>query len=217
MYGFRIEKILGVVGLIAIAIFVSCSSGGGDGPTPPPPFDEAETMTEAWADFDAGLYEDAEVKFGEVIEHNEENEDAYLGRGWSRAFQSEFSGAVTDFLSANDNGHADFHADMGLAAAYRDLPNFEAAINYSKTVLNNRPQYVFSKVPTVNYMDAHLIIAQSHFRLGGSHYADAHEKINYLCRIEGLDTIPEYGTLPAEMYEKLLAERLSDLTELIGD
>jgi len=218
MHRSYMKTISGIILLVVTGILLSCSGGDdGGGTTEPEPFDAEATMAEAWNDFEAGLYEDAEEKFTEVIEHDSEDADAFLGRGWSKAFQSEFSSAVTDFLEALEQGHADYDADMGVAASYRDLPNYEGAINYAKTVINNRPQYSFSRKPSIDYLDAHLIIAQSHFRLGGSHYSLAHEKINYLCKIEGLDTIPEYGTLPAEDYEKLLAETLEELTEIIGD
>jgi len=208
-----------ILTLLAIALSVGCSSSGGDsgGTTQPPPYDADENIAAGWSLFQSGDFDSASALFADVIDHEDDNAEAYLGSGWSDAFRGEYSASIASFLDAINNNLQTVDAHMGLAAVYRDLPNFDASINYASAVLSNDANYVFSKRTSVNYKDAHLIIAQAHFRLGGSHYDDAHERINMLLDMEGLDTIPDYGSMADEDYEQLLATKLEELSDLLID
>jgi len=216
------REILKIVALcIAAAALASagCSSGGGT--EPPPPYDVDGNLANAWLEFSAKDYAGAETIFTDVINNAGNNAQAYMGRGWCRALETEFATAVADFNNAIDKGLTTADAHMGLAAIYRDYPaaspDYVAAIGYASDVVDMDSGYVFSRNIRFNYKDAHLIKAQSYFRLGTDYFALAHVEVNYLCQFYTYeDPLPSPGTFAPGAYEVTLGEKIESLSDLIS-
>jgi hypothetical protein len=210
------------LGFTAMLLMAGCSS---DKPTPPPPpFDVEGSIVRAWGHFSSSNYEDGAELFSEVIKHSESNGVAYLGRGWCYAFTGEKDGAFNDLwvaITYDTRSEYTIDANMGLAAVVRDCPDYTnyltQAIDRANAVIDADSTYVFSRKPSIDYKDAHLIIAQSYFRQGAAYFSLAHPTVNYLCDLQGLDPLPDAAGIPAVQYEQMMAEKLEILTEQIGD
>ena len=198
---------------IAIAIslmLAGCSSDKGSTPT----FDINAKLNEAWNSFGTGNYDGALATFSDVLSHSASNAEALMGRGWCKAFKKDYTAAIVDFNSSiGQTSTAD--AKMGLAAVYRDLPDFQASITNASAVIAADSQYVFTRKTSIDFKDAHLIKAQCYFRLGKSFFPSAHTEVNYLCTLLGFSRLPAANSLPATDYEKQLGQKLDDLSAAI--
>ena len=74
---------------------------------------------------------------------------------------------------------------------------------------------MFSKMISVDFKDAHLIKAECFFRFGEDDLENAHDEINYLCSLLGLDPLPNPSGMSGDEYELLMAETLDELSDLI--
>jgi len=195
----------------AIALVLGCSSSdNGVG------YDVEENLRLAWDELEASNFSQGADIFTEVLDHVKDSTEALVGRGWCYTFLGNYNSAISDFGLVLDNvENAD--ARMGLAAVYRDYPDYQAAISNATIVIEGDSNYVFSRKPAINYKDAHLIKAQCMFRIGKDQFPQAHIEINYLCEIEGLVPLPDPSTLPPAEYEILLSHKLEELTDLIAD
>jgi tetratricopeptide (TPR) repeat protein len=214
--------VLFTLGAVTALMMPGCSS---DKPTPPPPpFDVEGSLVRAWGYFSSDNYDDGAELFSEVIKNSESNSEAYLGRGWCYAFIGEKDSAFNDLwiaITYDTHNRYTIDANMGLAAVVRDCPGYvnylTQAIDRANAVIDADSTYVFSRKPSIDYKDAHLIIAQSYFRRGVAYFSYAHTTVNYLCDLQGLDPLPDAASVPADEYERLLAEKIEILTEQIGD
>ena len=216
----RYELSIAILGLLVL-LGLGCSSDKGEEPVP---FDVNAAMQRAWNHFQADDYDDAQAVFSDVIAHDGDNAQAYMGRGWCFAYlaqqdESLYDDARADFGSAISNNIESPDADMGFAAVYRSLDEFyDSAIVFASQVIEADSGYVFSKDMTINYLDAHLIKAYCHFYLGDDHFPQAHIEVNYLCTrvLYPLDSLPDPETFNDDGYERALALKLELLTEQIG-
>jgi len=212
---FRLS-VLSALFIVAVAL-AGCSSSGTD---PEPPYDVDANLAAAWQKFTSANYDGAIAGFSDVIAHAGSNSEAYLGRAWSKAYDKDFSGAVSDFNTAKTNGlDTPADADMGLAAVYRDYPagnpDYQSAISHASAVIGADSSYVFWKRVTINFKDAHLIKAQSYFRLGESYFSLAHGEVNLLCEYQAIGLLASPESFTEGGYEEALAAKLDVLTELI--
>ncbi len=207
-------RVFTAVSLAAILSLAGCSSGGNG----PEPYDVEANLNRAWNYFASEDYDQALDKFNEVLSHSENNPEALLGKGWSFAFEGDYDSSFTYFDYAIDFGVGTADAYMGLAVVYRDYPDYSMGMLIGAAVIEADSFYVFSERTTINYKDAHLIIAECAYLLGSIHFPTAHDEINYLCDLLGEpEPLPDPGTLPGEEYEILMAEKLEDLSLLISD
>ncbi len=210
------------LGFTAVLLMAGCSS---DKPTPPPPpFDVEGSLVKAWGHFSSSNYDDGEELFSKVIKSSESNAEAYLGRGWCYAFIGEKDSAFNDLwvaITYDTHNEYTIDANMGIAAVVRDCPGYTdyltQAIDRANAVIDADSTYVFSRKSSIDYKDAHLIIAQSYFRQGTAYFSYAHPTVNYLCDLQGIAPLPEAAGVPAEQYEQMMVEKLEILTEQIGD
>jgi len=197
--------------LLLTAIWLAC--GGGNGPG----YDVAGNLAKAWDYFEDEDYDGALAKFIEVIDNTTGGTArlaAYVGKGWCYAFELEYTPAVAAFdTSLQYDTTAD--ALMGLAAVCRDLPNYQAAVNYATLLIAADSDYVFAHRPSINFADAHLIKAQAYFHLGATYFPNAHSEVNYLCELADIEPLPDPETLPADEYELALAAKLEELGEIL--
>ncbi|MBD3219260.1 MAG: tetratricopeptide repeat protein, partial [candidate division Zixibacteria bacterium] len=179
-------------------------------------YDVRENLDLGWDYFTQSNYSEAIDKFNEVLDNAAGNSEAYLGLGWSYAFSGDFLDAISGFDQVSSQPEI-VDAYMGLAAVYRDFPNYSLAIENADSVIASDSSYQFSKRTTIDFKDAHLIKAQSYYRLGSDNFPDAHIEVNYLCGILGLDPVPDPATLEPDEYEQALVDKLEALADLIGD
>jgi hypothetical protein len=179
-------------------------------------YDVRENLDLGWDYFTQSNYTNAIDKFNEVLDNAAGNSEAYLGLGWSHALSGDFSEAISSFDQVSSQPEI-VDAYMGLAAVYRDFPNYSLAIENADSVISSDSSYQFAKRTTIDFKDAHLIKAQSYYRLGSGNFPDAHIEVNYLCGILGLDPVPDPATLEPEEYEQALADKIETLADLISD
>lgn len=210
-----------IVLAIASVAIVSCSSGGGT--TPPPAFDLAKSLSKAWSSFELSDFVAAQATFTEVIKHASNNAEAHVGRGWCYAFRNRLDSAVTDFNTATQEDESNLAAPLGLAGCYKDYPagnpNYQAAISNATAVIDADSEFVFSHMVTLNFRDAHLIRAECWFRMGSSHFQEAHAEVNYLRQFyPQISPLPEASTFASEQeYEYALADKIAKLAEHIAN
>ncbi len=216
----RYELSIAILGFLLL-LGLGCSSDKGEEPVP---FDVNAAMQRAWSNFQADDYDDAQAVFSDVIAHDGDNAQAYMGRGWCFAYlaqddESLFDNARADFGSAISSNIESPDADMGFAAVYRSLDEFyDSAIVFASQVIEADSGYVFSKDLTINYLDAHLIKGYCSYYLGEAYFPQAHIEVNYLCTrvLYPLDSLPDPETFSGDEYERKLALKLELLTEQIG-
>ena len=196
---------------VILFVFAGCG-GNGTGPG----YNVRANLDLGWDYFSDGDYSDAIDKFTEVLQNSEDNPEAYLGRGWCYAFMRQFTNAVANFQSTLDE-RDDIDANMGLAAIYRDQPDYVTAISNASEVIEADSNYQFSKKTSIDYKDAHLIKAQCYYRLGSDEFPEAHIEVNYLCDDLGLNLLPDPSNLEPSEYEQALVEKIEELTDLISD
>lgn len=207
----RIPTFILTILTLSVLTFSGCGSDGTG-----PGYDVRENLDIAWGHFAGADYSDAIDKFNEVLDNVSENDEAYLGLGWSYAFLGQFADAVANFGLVSGQPEI-VDAYMGLASVYRDLPNYQAAISNADDVIDADSSYQFSRKTSINYRDAHLIKAQCYYRLGSSNFPEAHIEVNYLCDDLGLDPVPDPSTLEPAEYEQALVDKIAELTDLISD
>ena len=196
--------------LISLAIF-GCSSKG-DGPS----YDVDGNLRVGWNQFSAARYDSSKSTFQDVLSHSTGNAEANLGLGWAWAFLKVYAESQKCFRAATTSSQWRVDAQMGLATIYRDIPNFDSAIAYCGRVLDADSSYSFVKRSTINYLDAHLIIAQSYFRKGTPFYDLVRDELDYLWVVKGLPQLPDPGSLSPAEYEDALLERLTTLSALLS-
>ncbi len=187
------------------------------GSTEPLPYDVNAELNRGWSFFQSGEFDNANEVFAEVLSHSWNNPEAHLGSGWCYAFLGKLQKASAQLILANESDLATPDADMGLAVVYRDMPDYSKAIDYSNAVLAADSTYSFSKRPSIDYKDAHLIKAVCYFGMGSSTFQDAHKEINFLCGILGLPLLPDYDSVTDDEYEKQMAQKLERISEIIGE
>jgi hypothetical protein len=200
--------------LLLIVGIIGCSSDSGNGPA----FDPEAELQKAWDAFSQSNYQSAESSASEVLQHDASYSSALVCRGWSRAFQSKFADAESDFKDASMTTDS-IDALMGLAVVYRDYPatpNLPACMTYATRLIEADSLYVFDQRTSIDYMDTRLVRAQAAFRRGSSHYASAHEDVNYLCGKLGSPSLPDVSSVTAEVYEQALLSKLEDIAELVN-
>lgn len=207
---------MGVVLLLHALLIISCSSSD-NGTDPPEPYDVGENMEIAWQRFASGDYSEALAKFDEILYHSTDNPEALMGKGWCFAFQAEYDYAIIVFQSAIDNDLDTPDVRIGLASVYRDYHDYSAGLSNAESVIDADSLYQFSRRTTIDYKDAHLIIAECAYYLGSSYYPTAHEAINYLCDLLGIAPLPDAGSIPGDEYEMQMVQKIDDLTDLIAD
>jgi len=212
MYRFNNHYLIGLL-IITVLFTLNCSSGGG---STTPSYDVDAGLAKGWSEFSTGNYNDALNSFSEVLNHSVENTEALLGRGWSYGFLMNFNSAITDLNVITDQMD-DPDAFMALAGIYRDYPNYQMAISYASEVIDHDSNYVFSKHTSIDFKDAHLIMAQCYFRRGNNYFSSAHIEVNYLCQLEGMQMLPDPQTLSGADYELFLSQTLESLSSRLGN
>ncbi len=210
----RFMKIIPAFPILAVAltvVFYGCGGGSTE-----PGYNVRANLNIGWQYFADDEYDSAIAKFTEVMDHVTDSAEALLGRGWSYAFMPQLTSAVGDLnLSLDFEESEDAH--MGLAAAYRDLPDLILAISNASDVISADSLYVFSKRTSIDYMDARLIMAQCYYRLGSSYFDEARTEVNYLCSKLSLTPLPEINSVKPEVFEVLLVDKIEQITGLISD
>lgn len=192
-----------------LILLAACSSGNGPG------YDVDANLLIGWDYVEDADYQNAVDKFHEVLENDDDNAVALTGLGWSFAFDMQLDSAEKYFTGALAyDQNSDIH--MGLAAVYRDKPNYAQAVSYASQVISDDPDYVFTYRISINYQDAYLIRAQSYFAQGSGQFANAAMDVNYLCDQNGIAQLPDPASISAAEYEQALAEKLDQLSELIS-
>jgi tetratricopeptide (TPR) repeat protein len=162
--------------LIIICLLISNLVGCGDDEAVVSP--GADTLiSEGWAEYGAGNYEDAIAKFEMALVEDSTNAEAYNGIGWSKSRLARTHESIESFKSAiaGDPGNADAHA--GLAGAYLADGDYERAIASAKSLLTSRPEYA-SHHDNIRAADIRVLLAECYYNVGD--YAAARAQIDLL-------------------------------------
>ncbi len=205
----RIWMCAGAALLLAVAI--SCSSCGS---TEPDPYDIAAALNRGWTHFAEAEYQEAIGEFNNVLAHSHSNQQAFLGKGWCYAFLGDLDSSLIFLDDASEAGLNSADLNMAFAVVYRDLPDYSQGIGAAQEVIEADSAYQFSKKPTIDFKDAHLIKAECHFHIGSSEFDNARTEINFLCRELGIAELPA-GEGPS--YEVAIAQKLEQISAIIAD
>lgn len=185
---------ISMIVMCAVAgLFTSC--GDDKGPVGPGG-DESLVkglVEQGWSHFESAFYDSARTLFEEAIANDSTYADAHNGRGWSTLFLglppsnepldeaiSAFERAIVYELYAAD-------PQVGLAIAYHSEGEYQSAIQYAGQALSLEPTYAFRHRQSVNYLDVHLVLAQSYFGLGEAYFPQAQAEVDILDPPNGLD------------------------------
>ena len=162
--------------LINICFLLSGLAGCGDDTTIVGP-DAEKLVSEGWAEYGAGNYEDAIARFEEALAEDPDSSEAYNGIGWSMARLGQVSDSIDSFKKAveKDSDNADAHA--GLAGAYFADGDYERAVASAKSLLLRRPEYS-SHHDEVRAADIRILLAECYYNTGD--YAAARAQIDLL-------------------------------------
>jgi tetratricopeptide (TPR) repeat protein len=211
---------------ILSTIFVALLSGlllfacGGKKSTQPEK--TAQQLTaEAWDLFESADYDGAKSGFEQALSKDGNYADAYNGRGWSRGFLGLKDEALADFQSALAKGLNKPDAHVGLAGLYLGKEEFQNAATHALAALSSDSDYSFSHKSSINYLDLHLILAQSYYGLGGDYLDSAQVEVDYLNPANHLDPAdPNTWTVSGQTYatypEALLKE-IQRLEQTVGE
>lgn len=200
----------------SLLMLLICSCSQKEAPsTAPPIFDVDRNLSLGWDRVLAGDYEQAIDIFNGVLDHSADNPEAILGKGWTFAFLAEYDSAIAALQLVSDDDSIGIDADMGFAVIYRDYPDYRGAIEKASDVIESDPDYVFSRIPSIDYKDAHLIKAQCYYRIGGADLELARIEIDLLCDLLDVDHLPDPGTVPGDQYNILMSQKLEQLTALV--
>ncbi len=181
---------------LAVLVGISC----GEDKQPTGPVEEPsvnEQMELGWGYFERAVYDSAKMEFEEALALVPSHADAHNGLGWSVLFlalppsNEPMDEAVTAFEQAIT--YELFAADpqVGLAIAYQSEDDFQSAVDNAREALTLEPTYSFRHRQTINYLDIHLILAQSYFGLGEASYPEAQAEVDILDPDNGLDPADE--------------------------
>nr|CAI78807.1 hypothetical protein [uncultured Latescibacterota bacterium] len=142
-------------------------------------------LSEGWAEFEDADYAAAETKFSEALDKNPSGAQAELGLGWALALGDDLTAAAEHFSVSITLGITTADPLAGLAAAYRDIPDLDLAIQYALEALGLDSDYQFAHNSSFDYHDLHLLLAQCYY--AQSEYASAQAQVDVLSPLNTLD------------------------------
>lgn len=201
-------QVLGGAMAIAATASIILSAGCGDGKSSKPVVRTYEEMIETgWEDFRAGDYNSALVEFKFALSLDVTRYEAFSGVGWSYAMIDSFYPSRYALLECLERNPVLVDPLIGLAAIYRDLPDFRMAVDYCRQALLADPDFEFQHQPRFDWKDIMLILAECYFALGQYDLAYA--------EIQALD--PEVDLDPAaESFNSDLLQEIEALVSIYG-
>lgn len=217
-----LRRTLGAAALAAALTAACGGGGGGGGPQVVPP--TAEELAEAgWDRFAAADYDSAAALFAQALATDENYADAWHGAGWSGAYLGLLAAADSAFAEAIERGASGAAPWCGLAAVDRDLPDLASAAAAADSALARDPLFIFSRRPSVDSLDLHLLRGQIQLARGAAGLAEAQAEADFLQPGNGLDpgtpaswvvggdTLAAYSQALVRLLELLAAEVGGDL------
>jgi len=130
-------------------------------------------MTNGWAAFSGGEYDDALVAFQSAADRDATQPEVYLGLGWSQLrlmnavnagsnFQKVISFA---FLDETNSVQLLKHAHAGLTFLELVNSNYESVISFGSKVISSDSNYEFDKDNTINATSVLNTMAEAHYYL----------------------------------------------------
>ena len=170
------HRVLIIINITSIFLLVISLAGCGDDTAVIAP-DADRFISEGWAEYGAGNYEDAISLYEEALLEDDANAEAYNGIGWCKARLGETRNAIGSFKEAvtKDPGSADAYA--GLAGAYFADGDYERAIASAKSVLSRSLEYS-SHHDDINSADVRVLLAECYYNIGD--YTAAKAQIDLL-------------------------------------
>ncbi len=130
-----------------------------------------------WQSFSNRNYSDAFTKFDQAVSLARTNSrydslqaEAECGRGWTRAYNRDFSLAKNDLLTSlahqSVSQRVSLNSKAGLAFVHLALNEYASAIQRALEVLNVDQNYVFEYDQRVYHKRLRLVLAQSYYSVG---------------------------------------------------
>lgn len=163
--------------LINICFLISCLAGCGEDETVVAVPDVDRLVSEGWAEYGYGNYEDAISRFEEALVEDETSAEAYNGIGWARARLGDTLGAIESFKMATTKAPDDADAYAGLAGVYFADGDYERAIAAAQSVLSRSPGYS-SPHDDVKVADIRILLAECYYNV--EDYTAARAQIDLL-------------------------------------
>ena len=163
--------------LINIFLLIVCVAGCGDDDTDVfiPSVDRL--VSEGWAEYGYGNYEDAISKFEAALVEDETSAEACNGIGWSKARLGDTPGAIENLRLATTKDPDGADAYAGLAGAYFADSDYERAIASAQAALSRSPGYS-SHHDDIRVADIRILLAECYYNVG--EYTAARAQIDLL-------------------------------------
>lgn len=170
------HRVLITINITSIFLLIISLAGCGDDAAVVAP-DADRFISEGWAEYGAGNYEDAISLYEEALVEDDTNAEAYNGIGWCKARLGETLDAIRSFNEAvtKDPGSVDAYA--GLAGAYFADGDYERAIASAKSVLSQSLEYS-SHHDDIKSADIRVLLAECYYDIGD--YTAAKAQIDLL-------------------------------------
>jgi tetratricopeptide (TPR) repeat protein len=137
---------------------------------------QAEWVSEGWARWQVGEYDDANLAFGNALKRDPYYAPAFSGVGWTLIREHDPEGAagrLEDGRLLAESGSLHVRQEMyyGLASAYNAGGDFMTSADRGRYMADHLPENGF-KLPVtnarLNYYDLYLLLAVDYYGLGDS-------------------------------------------------
>ena len=130
-------------------------------------------ITNGWAAFSGGEYDDALTAFQSAAERDATQPEVYLGLGWSQLrlmnavnAESNFQKVISfAFLDETNSVQLLNHAYAGLTFLELVNSNYESVISFGSKVISRDSNYEFDKDNTINATSVLNTMAEAHYYL----------------------------------------------------
>jgi len=167
------KKIRSIYIYLLVGILAGCQSGdgGGGGET------ADQLVKDGWGAFISRDYKTAVSKFNQAITMNGALVDAYNGAGWSYAKLDSLNSSVTKFDTGLLRDSVNTEINAGLGIVQNALKAYQSSIQYTRSVLQQNPSWIFSRDNTINSSDLQVLLAEDFYAISSYDSSLAHIRI----------------------------------------
>jgi tetratricopeptide (TPR) repeat protein len=178
---------------------IACPGCGTDEPSKPPVRTYDEIVQAGWHAFQTSEYGSALSEFRAAVALDSTRAEGYDGAAWSYSFLDSLDAAIAAFAMCLERDPSLVDPLVGLAAVYRDVPDFEAAVDFAEQALELDDAFVFEHRTSCDWRDIRLILAECHYAQG--QFEDAYEEVRVLDATFHLD--PGSDTYARDLLNKI--------------
>ncbi len=180
--------------VIFALLFITCDKN-----TEPKEKTAAQLLAEGWQAYQGKNYQLAQTRFSEALTKDANLVDAINGLGWTNAKLNKIDTAISFFDSGLDIDPSNLELMAGLAFVYNAKKKYQSSNELANSILQVNQNWSFSKDPSVNYQDIHLLLARNYFAIAEYVLSYEHVKILNPQFNEDVETVAGQTALAKEI------------------